>query len=183
MKSKDLVERLAGLFAERGALCYGEGVSQRAHALQAATLAEQSGSGSALVTAALLHDIGHLLDKRGEDAAQRGIDTRHEAIGAGWLARHFGEAVCAPIRLHVAAKRYLCAVEPDYYERLSPGSKLSIALQGGPMSETEASAFAAQPYAAEAVQLRRWDEAAKRPDAVTPSFEHFARHIQAAMAA
>ena len=146
-------------------------------------MAERSGSESTLVTAALLHDIGHLLDKRGEDAAARGIDTRHEAIGAGWLARYFGEAVCAPIRLHVAAKRYLCAVEPGYYERLSSASKLSIGLQGGPMTEAEAAAFAAQPYAAEAVQLRRWDEAAKRKDVVTPPLEHFARHVRAAMAA
>ena len=182
MRSNELVARIAALFAERGTLCYGEGVSQRAHALQAATLAERSGSHSTLVTAALLHDIGHLLDKRGEEAAARGIDTRHEAIGAGWLARHFGEAVCAPIRLHVAAKRYLCAVEPGYTERLSTASQISIGLQGGTMSETEAAAFAAQPYAAEAVQLRRWDEAAKQPDAVTPPFEHFARHVKAALA-
>ena len=180
MKRTDLVERIAALFAERGALRYGEGVSQRAHALQAATLAERAGSDSTLVTAALLHDIGHLLDKRGEEAALRGIDTKHEAIGAGWLARYFGEAVCAPIRLHVAAKRYLCAVEPGYYERLSSASKLSIALQGGPMSEAEAAAFAAEPYAAEAVQLRRWDEAAKREDAATPTLDHFAWHIRAA---
>jgi len=183
MKSRDLTAQISALFAARGVLCYGEGVSQRAHALQAAALAERSGCDSAMVTAALLHDIGHLLDKRGEEAAARGIDTKHEVIGAGWLARHFGEPVCEPIRLHVAAKRYLCAVEPGYYERLSSASKLSISLQGGPMTEAEAAAFVAQPYAAEAVQLRRWDEAAKRPEAVTPGFEHFARHIQAAMAA
>ena len=177
-----LAERLVRLYDERGGLHYGEGVSQCEHALQAAALARASGANDALITAALLHDVGHLLHKRGEDAAARGIDTRHEAIGAGWLARHFGLAVSESVRLHVAAKRYLCAVEPDYEARLSPASLVSIALQGGRMRADEAAAFEAQPFAAAALRLRRWDEAAKRVGQRTPMFESFLPHILAAPA-
>ncbi|MGF1609824.1 MAG: phosphonate degradation HD-domain oxygenase [Kiloniellales bacterium] len=178
-----LAQQLLRLYDERGALHYGEGVSQREHALQAAALARAEGADDALVTAALLHDIGHLLHKRGEDVAARGIDAKHEAIGAGWLARHFGPAVCEPVRLHVAAKRYLCAVEPGYEARLSPASTVSIALQGGRMRTDEAAAFEALPFAAAALRLRRWDEAAKDIDLATPAFESFIPHILAAPAA
>ena len=175
-----LAERLARLYDERGALHYGEGVSQREHALQSAMLAREAGADDALITAALLHDVGHLLHKRGEDVAARGIDARHEAIGAGWLARHFGPAVCDPVRLHVAAKRYLCAVEPGYEARLSPASMVSIALQGGRMNADETAAFEALPFAAAALRLRRWDEAAKVVGLATPSFESFVPNILAA---
>ncbi len=178
-----LIGRIEALYAERGRRRYGEGVAQLEHALQAARLAERDGAHSALITAALLHDVGHLLDKRGEDAAERGLDTRHEAIGAGWLRRHFGEAVAAPVRLHVPAKRYLCAVAPGYAEALSPASRQSLRLQGGPMSRREAADFEAQPYAAAAVRLRRWDDAAKRVGAVTPDFAHFRPHLRAALQA
>lgn len=174
-----LIDSIEQLYAARGRDHYGEGVSQSEHALQAATLAEREGAGSDLVVAALLHDIGHLLDKRGEKAAERGIDTRHEAIAGGWLTRYFGPAVAEPVRLHVAAKRYLCAVESGYHARLSPASVRSLALQGGPMDEREAAAFRAGRYAESALRLRRWDERAKRPGAETPAFDHFRRYLQA----
>lgn len=180
---EDLIAWLAELYATRGERHYGEGVNQRQHGLQAARLAEQEGADGALVIAALLHDIGHLLHKQGEDAAGRGIDTRHEAMGAGWLRRFFGEAVCEPIRLHVEAKRYLCAVESGYFEGLSPASKLSLSLQGGIMTPDEAESFIALPWAREAVRLRRWDEGAKVPGQTTPDFAHFEGHIAAALAA
>jgi phosphonate degradation associated HDIG domain protein len=162
------------LLAERGAARYGgEQVSQLEHALQCAALAEADGAAPELVAAALLHDVGHLLHRHGDDAAQRGVDDRHEQIGAGWLARGFVPAVAEPVRLHVPAKRYLCATDPAYFGALSAGSVRSLALQGGPLTPGEAVAFLAAPHAAEAVRLRRWDEAAKVPGAATPPLAQF----------
>ena len=169
--------------ATRGGLTYGEGVSQREHALQAAQLAERAGCQPNLIVAALLHDLGHLLDRRGEDAAARGIDTRHEAIAAGLLGRLFGEAVAAPVRLHVDAKRYRCAIDPAYRAGLSAASTQSLTLQGGPMSPAEVAAFEARPHAAAALRLRGWDEAAKRIGARTPPFAHFRAHLRAVLQA
>jgi phosphonate degradation associated HDIG domain protein len=148
-------------------------VTQRQHALQAAWLAERAGCCDALVVAALLHDVGHLVHGLGENPAAAGVDDRHEERGHEFLARWFGPAVTEPVRLHVAAKRYLCAVEPDYFGRLSRDSVLSLTLQGGPMSPAEAEAFAALPQAAAAVQLRRFDEQAKVKDLETPPVGHF----------
>src|SRR3954447_283289 len=111
----DVVGTLADLFETRGkAMYFGEAVTEAEHALQAAHLAEDDGADDALVSAALLHDVGHLLHHLGEDAADRGIDDRHEDVGRAWLAKWFGPAVAEPVRLHVAAKRYLCAVHPTY---------------------------------------------------------------------
>ena len=112
---------IATLLHERGTGNYGlADVLQIQHALQAAQLAEQDGHGPALITAALLHDVGHLVHDLGENPAARGIDDRHEEVGYEWLAGHFGADVTAPVRLHVAAKRYLCATEADYFGKLSP---------------------------------------------------------------
>ncbi len=148
-------------------------VNQRQHALQAAWLAEQAGLGDAMVVAALLHDVGHMVHDLGEEPAEAGIDDRHEELGHAWLAAHFGPEVTEPVRLHVAAKRYLCAVEPGYFARLSPDSVTSLALQGGPMSAGEVAAFEALPQHAAAVQLRRYDEQAKVKDLATPPVAHF----------
>lgn len=155
------VDQLFELFAERGQLHYGEGVSQLDHALQTAHHAKLDGASAALITAALLHDVGHLLQRLGEDAAERGLDDRHERIGARYLARAFGPAVTEPVLWHVAAKRYLAAFEPGYVERLSPASHQSLKLQGGPMTATEAEAFLARAGAAGALRLRRYDELGK----------------------
>ena len=122
-----VVDDLSELFAQRGNSLYGgEAVTQREHALQAARLAEKSGADAELITAALLHDIGHLLHEFPDDAADDGVDDRHEELGERWLSRHFGPAVTEPVRLHVAAKRYLCAVEADYFSELSPTSVQSL---------------------------------------------------------
>ena len=127
-----IVQTIMNLFDRRGATAYhGESVSQAEHALQAAYLAEQSQAPDALVVAALLHDVGHLLDGQDEDLAGRGFDGRHEEAGCAWLATNFGPEVTEPIRLHVAAKRYLCAVSSSYLDGLSPASRLSLSLQGG----------------------------------------------------
>jgi phosphonate degradation associated HDIG domain protein len=178
------VEAIRSLFAERGDSDYGgEAVSQREHALQAAALARREGAGAALITAALLHDVGHLLHNLPEDAPDRGVDDTHEALAARWLSRWFGPEVIEPVRLHVDAKRYLCAVEPGYLQRLSEPSVVSLRLQGGPMSADEVRAFRESPHLADAVALRRWDDEAKDPELVVPDFEFYAPIIEEALAA
>lgn len=158
----NIVDEIIELFAQRGRDVYvGEPVSQLEHALQTAFQAEQEGASETLIAAALLHDIGYLLHNLPEDIAERGIDGWHEQVGATWLARYFPPAVTEPIRLHVAAKRYLCAVDSEYQRQLSKASIQSLAPQGGPMSESEAREFEAMPYGREAVRLRRWDDQAK----------------------
>jgi [1-hydroxy-2-(trimethylamino)ethyl]phosphonate dioxygenase len=170
----DLADLIFTLFERRGADAYsGEAVTQEAHALQSAALAEAAGADEPLVIAALLHDIGHLVHDAGEDVAARGVDARHEAIGAVRLAQHFGPDVVEPVRLHVPAKRYLCATDPAYYATLSPASKHSLALQGGPFDAAGAAEFAALPHAEDAVRLRRWDDLAKRPDARTRALSEY----------
>lgn len=155
------VSAIFALFDRLGSHHYGEAVTQLDHALQTAHHARAAGEPDALVAAALLHDIGHLLQKQGEDAADRGIDTVHERIGAAWLAQGFGPQLTEPVRLHVEAKRYLAARTPGYLEALSPASRQSLALQGGPMSETEATAFETVPAFEDAVRLRLFDEQGK----------------------
>jgi gamma-butyrobetaine dioxygenase len=169
------VRLIADLFASEGAADYlGEPVTQAVHMLQAAALAEQDGADQALVAAALLHDVGHFTGAVSGQELMRGTDNKHSDTGAAWLAQWFGPEVTEPVRLHVAAKRYLCAVEPGYAARLSPASVYTLGVQGGPMSEHEASNFGASPYAGAACQVRRWDDLAKDPAVTPPRFEHFA---------
>jgi [1-hydroxy-2-(trimethylamino)ethyl]phosphonate dioxygenase len=158
-------------------------INQQQHALQAAMLAERDGLSDAMVTAALLHDVGHLVHDLGENPADHGVDDRHEELGNAWLVQHFGPEVTEPVRLHVAAKRYLCAVEPDYYGKLSPDSVKSLALQGGPMSAEEVAAFEALPQHADAVRLRRYDEQAKVKGLETPPVAHFMGAVERSLRA
>jgi gamma-butyrobetaine dioxygenase len=177
-----IVNEILGLFARRGAATYhGEAVSQTEHALQAAERAEREGAPDHIVVAALLHDVGHLLDGQDEDLAARGIDGGHEEAGCAWLARSFGPEVTEPIRLHVAAKRYLCAVDPSYLDGLSPASRLSLSLQGGPLSAQESAAFERNPAHGDAVRLRRWDDAAKVPGLEVPGLEHYRDRLVSAV--
>jgi len=159
------IEAIAELFAGPGARDYlGEAVTIGEHMRQAGARAEAAGAAAPLVAAALLHDVGHLRSE---------TDARHGTGGARWLSQWFGAAVTEPVRLHVAAKRYLCAAEPGYFALLSPESVRTLALQGGPMRAEQAAAFEALPYARDAVAVRRWDDDAKDP-AVTPAgFDHF----------
>lgn len=171
---------LASLMADKGQRRYGlQDVTQLQHALQSALFAEQSEGSPALITAALLHDIGHMVHDLGDDPAKDGIDDRHEELGHAWLTRWFGPEVTEPVRLHVAAKRYLCAAEPDYFSKLSRDSVRSLALQGGPMSEAEVITYQANPHAEAATILRRFDEAAKVKDLATPPVAHFLPYIAA----
>ena len=168
------------LLAGPGRAAYlGEPVSQAEHALQAASLAERDGAPDTLIIAALLHDVGHLVLGNEADVADRGIDAHHEDAGAAWLADHFGAEVAGPARLHVAAKRYLCAVDPGYLDGLSDASKLSLTLQGGPMSPTDVARFEQDPYYAMAVRLRRWDDEAKISGLDVPGPEHYRARIEA----
>ena len=168
------------LFETRGGDQYGgEAVSQIEHALQCAWLAEKARATPALVTAALLHDLGHLLHALGEEPAAGGIDDVHQFIAIPFLRRVFPEEVLAPIRLHVDAKRYLCAVEAGYWEALSPASKRSLELQGGIYTPAEAQSFMDQAFAQEDVQLRRWDDLAKTPGLATPDLAHFVSAMRA----
>ena len=165
---------IEGLFRRHGHIEYaGEGVTQLEHALQAALLAERTGASGELVTAALLHDLGHLLNLQGETPSARGIDDQHQYFAIPFLRGLFPAAVIEPIRLHVDAKRALCAAEPDYYERLSRDSKRSLTLQGGIFGPDELAAFRAKPHAEEAMQVRRWDDGAKIAGVSTPALSHF----------
>jgi phosphonate degradation associated HDIG domain protein len=169
------VETIVRLFAGEGAADYlGEPVSQAVHMLQAGALAERAGATPELVAAALLHDVGHFTGTRTGQELMRGTDNSHGEQGAAWLAQWFGPQVTEPVRLHVAAKRYLCAVEPGYLARLSPASVYTLGVQGGPMLPDEITAFEANPHAGAACQVRRWDDQAKDPDAAAPTVEHFA---------
>jgi len=167
------VAELTDLFNQLGGLRYGEDVSQLEHALQTAHHARIDDAPPELVAAALLHDVGHLMQKIGENAADLGIDTRHEQISAGYLARAFGPAVTEPVRLHVAAKRYRVAVDPAYLENLSKASLQSLALQGGPMTPAEIETFLDDPWAQAALRLRGYDEAGKAPEAEVAGFEAY----------
>jgi phosphonate degradation associated HDIG domain protein len=169
-----LVDEIFAVFRERGAEQYlGEQVSMTEHMLQSAHAAEQDGAPPTLVAAALLHDYGHFIHDLPEDSADHGVDTRHEQVGYAFLARHFGEEVAEPIRMHVAAKRYLCAVDPAYLDELSPASIHSLELQGGPYRPDEIAAFDASPHAEAAVRLRRYDDAGKVPGLDVPDLEHY----------
>lgn len=162
------------LFQRGGHASYsGEPVTQLEHALQSACLAEQAGADDELVTAALLHDLGHLLHDQGETPTLRGVDDLHQYFALPFLRGVFSDRVLDAIARHVDAKRYLCAVRPGYHAALSADSQRSLALQGGVFTAGQAQAFIAQPHAAEAVQLRLWDDQAKQPQGQTPPLAHY----------
>ncbi len=169
-----VLARIDDLFTRFGTTAYEggrrESVSALEHALQCAQLAEWAGAPAPLVAAALLHDIGHFCEGVAGDDIH---DDTHEQRALPLLGRAFGRSVLEPIRLHVAAKRYLVATEPDYAAGLSPASVHSLALQGGPMNADECEVFEAEPHAESALLLRRWDDAAKTPGKTTPPLAYY----------
>jgi phosphonate degradation associated HDIG domain protein len=175
------IPEICALYERDGGRMYsGEPVTQLEHALQSAALAEAAGADAELIAAALLHDLGHLLNDQGETPTARGIDDVHQYFALPFLRGLFDERVLEPIRLHVDAKRYLCATRPGYYDALSADSKRSLALQGGAFSAADGAAFIARPHAGRAVELRLWDDAAKLAGQPTPPLAHFAAIMLAA---
>jgi len=169
-----IADEVLSIYERCGAAAYfGEAVSVTEHGLQAAYFAQADGAADALVVAALLHDIGHLIESVPDDIADWHNDARHELTGSRWLSRRFGPGVCEPVRLHVPAKRYLCATEQAYFQRLSAASVLTLKLQGGPMSSDEIVGFRAEPYHREAIAVRRWDDRGKIAGLSTPDFAHY----------
>jgi phosphonate degradation associated HDIG domain protein len=180
----EVLARVERLFAERGGGEYhGEAVTQLEHALQAAHMAETDGRPAEWIAAALLHDVGHLLHGHGEDYLEHGINDRHEDLGARFLAHGFGPAVTEPIRLHVPAKRYLCAARSDYFATLSSASVRSLELQGGAMSADEVREFERHPHFAAAAAIREYDDRAKVVGLSTPPFAHFRTYLEASLRA
>ncbi|MDF3837197.1 HD domain-containing protein [Cupriavidus basilensis] len=164
-----ILRRIEILFSGHGTAFYGgEAITQTEHALQCAQLAEQAGDPESLVVASLLHDLGHLV--MAEDSS---TDMRHQEVGADLLAVGFGPDVTEPVRLHVAAKRYLCATDPAYHATLSPASQHSLVLQGGPCDAAQAEAFIARAHGPAAVRLRRYDDLAKVVGLATPPLAHY----------
>ena len=179
METKDdIIADILKLFNDKGHSEYGgEAVTQLEHALQTATLARENNASDQLITAALLHDIGHLLHDLPNDAPLKGIDDVHENKAAVFLRKYFPEAVTEPVRLHVMAKRYLSSTEETYYSLLSEPSKQSLLLQGGLMSSAEVSAFEQNPFFSDAVMLRKWDDQAKVKELTTAPVEDFEKNI------
>jgi [1-hydroxy-2-(trimethylamino)ethyl]phosphonate dioxygenase len=167
-------DELASIYARVGSAAYfGEPVTTTEHSLQAAHFAQSSGAPDALIIAALLHDIGHLLGSVPNDLAEWKSDAHHEVSGSRWLSARFGPEVCEPVRLHVPAKRYLCATDPKYFARLSSASVFTLSLQGGPMASTEVAAFEAERYWRDAIQVRQWDDQGKVAGLQTPGWNHY----------
>ncbi len=170
---KTRLDRVLSPILAYGARHYGEAITQYAHAVQCARLAQEHGCAPAMIAAALLHDVGQFIDDAGNKAEQDGSDGLHEETGAAFLSPDFGPEVTEPVRLHVGAKRYLCAVEEGYRAGLSTASELSLQLQGGPLAGDAIAAFESEPFFADALLLRRFDDAAKRTDWAVPPLETY----------
>lgn len=183
----DIVDVIRQIFERHGSEAYlGESVTMSEHMLQCAALAEAAGEDDALVVAALLHDVGHFSNDFPDDAFEQSIDNRHEEAGARLLQGQFPEMVVDCVRHHVAAKRYLCAVDDRYFATLSPASVHTLELQGGPMTADEIDAFEVLAHLRSILQVRRWDESAKVSGRQTPDFEHYVpalRRVQLPLAA
>ena len=176
-----VADEVVALYGARGAGAYfGERVSMTEHGLQAAWFAKAEAAPEPLIIAALLHDVGHLLEAVPDDLADWTSDARHEEVGARWLAARFDASISEPVRLHVPAKRYLCATDADYLRQLSPASVHTLALQGGPMSSEEARAFEREAHSRAAVRVRRWDDQGKVAGLKTAPLEAYLDMLNAA---
>ena len=179
------LEEVLDLYERYADHVYDEALRQVDHALQSAALAEQEGADDELVVAALLHDVGHLLDLAATDGGRRRADAdlQHEATGSRYLTGLFGPGVTGPIALHVRAKRYRCAVDNSYLATLSEGSVRSLELQGGPADAEEVERFESNPGFERAVALRDWDDRAKVLGLVVPPMEHHLPRLRRVLSA
>jgi phosphonate degradation associated HDIG domain protein len=174
-----ITTQILDLFEKNGGSMYGgEAVTQLEHALQCATLAKNNNASDELITASLLHDIGHLLHDLADDASDNGIDDVHEELAAKFLDKYFKQSVVEPAKLHVAAKRYLCTTVEGYWETLSKPSQVSLEFQGGNFNESELNDFISNTHYLDAIELRKWDDLAKDPTLPTEPISHFVSHIE-----
>jgi phosphonate degradation associated HDIG domain protein len=174
-----ITDDILAIFERRGAGAYfGESVSMTEHALQAAHFAQGAAAPPALVVAALLHDIGHLVEEVPDDLADWTSDAHHEEIGGHWLAKRFRPEVSEPVRLHVPAKRYLLATDVNYFAKLSPASVITLKLQGGPMTAHEVAKFETERFYREAVRVRQWDDQGKVAGLKTPGLRDYRTLIE-----
>jgi phosphonate degradation associated HDIG domain protein len=172
-----VADEIFAVFDRRGSDAYfGESISMTQHALQAAYFARRDAAPPALVVAALLHDLGHLVEFVSDDLADWKDDAHHEEVGARWLASRLRTEIAEPIRLHVPAKRYLCATDDTYVAMLSQASVATLKLQGGPMSQAEVLQFETDPYCKNAVSVRRWDDRGKVAGLRAPGLNEY-RHL------
>ena len=179
MPRMSVYDEILVLFAAHGSESYfGETVSTTEHGLQAAFFAQEASAPAELVLAALLHDIGHLIDAAPNDLAEWTDDAHHEQTGGRWLARRFASEVCEPVRLHVPAKRFLCATDAHYLGKLSCASVVTLKLQGGPMGDEEVARFEAEPFHRDAIRLRHWDDSGKVAGLATPDLADYANLIK-----
>ena len=179
VNSKNIVDFIGSIFERRGGEEYlGERVTMGQHMLQGATMAEQSKEPDDIIIGALLHDIGHFTSEFGTFSMEDKKDRYHEDAGAAVLEHFFPKVITDCCRYHVAAKRYLCATNPEYFQKLSAASVHSLNLQGGPMSETEIKEFERNPNLKKILTVRLYDDAGKIPNMDTPSFWHFAPLVQ-----
>ena len=175
----EIIEKVVHLFENHGDSQYGgEAVSQLEHALQAAHFANEAGEKKSIIVAGILHDIGHLLHHLPDDAPENGIDDLHENLANDFLQQYFTPDVVEPVRLHVAAKRYLCTTVEGYWESLSKPSQVSLEFQGGNFNESELNDFISNTHYLDAIELRKWDDLAKDPNLITEPISHFASHIE-----
>ena len=178
------LQQIGAIYRDKATGRYGlSDVNQLQHALQSAWLAERNREPPAMVAAALLHDIGHMIHDLGENPAAEGIDDTHETRAAAWLSTLFGNEVTEPIRMHVAAKRYLCGSDPSYLAKLSNDSILSLSIQGGPMNVEEIAAFEKLPFYRDALRLRIIDDQAKDPKALPLGLDHYLAIVAVAVQA
>lgn len=179
LNRENIVEFIGGIFDRRGDEEYlGEPVTMAEHMLQGATIAEQNGQPEEIIVGALLHDIGHFTSEFGMFSMNDTEDRFHEVAGAEVLERFFPSVITDCVRYHVAAKRYLCATRPEYFNRLSEASVHSLNLQGGPMNAEEVAEFEKNPNLKQIIAVRYLDEAGKRADMETPDYWHFAPMVQ-----
>jgi phosphonate degradation associated HDIG domain protein len=175
----NVTDEILGIFQKRGSGAYfGESVSMTEHALQAAYFAQAAAAPRSLIVAALLHDIGHLIEDVPSDIADWTVDAHHEQVGSLWLAARFRPEVSEPVRLHVRAKRYLLATDANYYAKLSPASVITLKLQGGPMAAHEVAMFETEQFHQEAVRVRQWDDQGKVARMKTPALRDYGPFIE-----